>query len=204
MKRLFLYFIFVGMIILAGCNNTRIMSSWREPDKQITISNLKKVLVVAMFRTVSENRLAEDQMASYLKGKGVVSYNYFNERFNKNNEEAIRDKIKADSFDGAITMRLINVDKEPNYTPGRIQTYPISYRNFGGYYYRRWNTYSTQGYDTRTKIFTVEVNVFSIKEDKIIWTGLTRTMDPEGFEKLTKEVTKAVYDEMKNQGLINE
>jgi hypothetical protein len=29
-------------------------------------------------------------------------------------------------------------------------------------------------------------------------------MDPEGFEKLTKEVTKAVYDEMKNQGLINE
>jgi hypothetical protein len=204
MKRHFIYFIIFGLSILSACNNTRITSSWREPDKQITLSKLHKILVVAMFKTVSENRVAEDQMALYLKGKGVVSYNYFNERFNKNNEEAIRDKIKADSFDGAITMRLIDVDKEQEYTPGRIQTYPVSYRNFGGYYYRSWNRYSTQGYYTRTKIFTVEVNVFSIKEDKIIWTGLTRTMDPEGVEKLSKEVTKAVYAEMINQGFVIE
>ncbi|MFY7862141.1 MAG: hypothetical protein ACOVP5_07920, partial [Chitinophagales bacterium] len=173
MKRHLFYFTIACLSILNACNNTRITSSWREPDKQVTINNLKKVLVVAMFKTVSENRIAEDQMAAYLKGRGVVSYNYFSDQFNKNNEAAIRDKIKGDSFDGAITMRLIDVDKERDYTPGRNQTYPVAYQDFGGYYYRSWNTYSTQGYYTRTKIFTVEVNVFSIKDNKIIWTGIT-------------------------------
>jgi hypothetical protein len=43
-------------------------------------------------------------------------------------------------------MRLIDVDKEREYTPGRINTYPNYYGNFGSYYYRVWTNYSTLGY----------------------------------------------------------
>ena len=191
------------LIIHTYCVSTTIISSWKEQNKQIEIGKLHKVLVVALFKDETNRRKAEDQMVIYLKGKGIVSYNYLDDNISAKNEEAIRDKIKTDGFDGAITMRLIDVDKEKTYTPGNITSYPSYYQTFGGYYYRNWNYYRTPGYYSTTKTYTIETNVFSIKEDKIIWTGITQTTNPEGVNKLTEEVTKVVYKKMVSEGFIN-
>ena len=191
------------LIIHSSCVSTTIISSWKEQNKQIEIGKLHKVLVVALFKDETNRRKAEDQMVIYLKGKGIVSYNYLDDNISAKNEEAIRDKIKTDGFDGAITMRLIDVDKEKTYTPGNITSYPSYYQTFGGYYYRNWNYYRTPGYYSTTKTYTIETNVFSIKEDKIIWTGITQTTNPEGVNKLTEEVTKVVYKKMVSEGFKN-
>ncbi len=191
------------LIIHTSCVSTTIISSWKEQNKQIEIGKLHKVLVVALFKDETNRRKAEDQMVIYLKGKGIVSYNYLDDNISAKNEEAIRDKIKTDGFDGAITMRLIDVDKEKTYTPGNITSYPSYYQTFGGYYYRNWNYYRTPGYYSTTKTYTIETNVFSIKEDKIIWTGITQTTNPEGVNKLTEEVTKVVYKKMVSEGFKN-
>lgn len=199
MKKLFLLSIFV----LNSCSSTKIVSSWCEPNKEIKISNLNKVLVVALFDNETSQHKAEDQMVGYLKGKGVQSYNYFKSNFNKENEEAIRTKIKKDGFDGAVTMRLIDVDKEKIYTPGESNFYPEYYRDFSGYYFNRWNYNTTPGYYTTTKIFTVETNVYSIKMDKIIWTALTETTNPDGLKNMTNEIAKVVYKQMLQEGFVN-
>jgi hypothetical protein len=159
--------------------------------------------VVALLKDETGRRKAEDEMAGYLNGKGVVSYNYLDNNISSKNEDAIIDKIKADGFDGAVTMRLIDVDKEQVYTPGNISSYPIYYRRFSGYYYRNWAYYSTPGYYSTTKTYTVETNVYSIKEDKIIWTGLTKTTDPDGVDKMTQEIVKVVYKRMVKEGFIS-
>ncbi|CAM3576044.1 hypothetical protein [Flavobacterium psychrophilum] len=199
MKKIFLLLIF----LLFSCTSTKFVSSWCEPNKEIKISNLNKVLVVALFKNETSQHNAEDQMVGYLNGKGIQSYNYFKSNFNKNNEEAIRIKIKKDGFDGAVTMRLIDVDKEKIYTPGESNFYPEYYRDFSGYYFNRWNYSTKKGYYTTTKTFTVETNVYSIKMDKIIWTALTETTNPEGLEKLTNEVAKVVYKQMLKDGFVN-
>ena len=100
-------------------------------------------------------------------------------------------------------MRLVDVDKEENYTRGNISSYPAYYRNFSGYYYRSWSYYSTPGYYTTTKTYTIETNVYSIKEDKIIWSGLTETTNPDGVKKLTEEVAQVVYKKMVEEGFIS-
>ena len=66
-------------------------------------------------------------------------------------------------------MRLIDVDKEINYEPGVISSYPLYYRSFGGYYRRSWIHYSNSNQNITTKTYTIEVNIYSIKEDRIIW-----------------------------------
>ena len=203
MKKIILPALLVGTIIAASCTSTRITSSWREPDKQVALNKLNKVLVVALFKDETSRHKAEDQMAGYLKGKGIVSYNYLKESFDKKNEDALREKIKKDGFDGAVTMRLVDVDKEENYTRGNISSYPAYYRNFSGYYYRSWSYYSTPGYYTTTKTYTIETNVYSIKEDKIIWSGLTETTNPDGVKKLTEEVAQVVYKKMVEEGFIS-
>jgi hypothetical protein len=190
-------------VIATSCISTQITSSWSQPNKTVVLDNLHRVLVVAMFKTEVNRRRAEDQMIGYLNGKGVVSYNYLDANFNKQNEDAIRKKIKTDGFDAAVTMRLMNVDKENVYTPGITSTYPLGYRNFSGYYYRAWGFSETPRYYTTSKTYTVEVNVFSIKEEKIVWTGITQSIDPKGINKMTAEIVKVIYKKMKNDGFIS-
>jgi hypothetical protein len=141
-------------------------------------------------------------MVNYLGGKGVVSYDYLNAEFNKQNEEAIRNKIKFDGFDGVITMRLLDVDKETQFSRSSINNYPFYYRSFGGYYFQNWGYYNNPGYYYSTKTYSVETNVYSIKEDKIIWTGLTETANPDGVDKMMREISKVVYKKMIDEGFL--
>lgn len=194
---------FIISLLTACHSTTHITSSWREPDKQISIDQLKKVLVVALFKDETSRHKSEDEMATYLKGIAVVSYDYLDENFNKLNEEGIRDKIKADGFDGAITMQLLDVEKDNGYTPGVINSYPFYYRSFSGYYYRNWPLYSNPSYYFSTKIYTVETNVFSIKENKIIWTALTETTNPNGVDKMMDDIASVIYKRMINEGFVS-
>jgi hypothetical protein len=203
MKKLILSALLAVTIIAPSCTSTKITSSWREPDKTVAVTALNKVLVVALFRDETSRHKAEDQMAGYLNGKGIVSYSYLKESFDKKNEDALREKIKADGFDGAVTMRLIDVDKEKIYTPANTSLYPSYYRNFSGYYYRSYSYFSNPGYYSTTKTYTIETNVYSIKEDKIIWSALTKTSDPDGVQKMTEEVAKVVYKKMVKEGFIS-
>ncbi len=203
MKRNLLLPYIAGFVLLLSCNrSTVITNSWREPGKHISIAKLNKVLVVALFKSKISSRLAEDQMATYLGDKGVVSYQYLDSNFNKKNEDAIRNKIRNDGFDGAITMRLIDAEKEKVYNPSNFELYPPYYRNFSGYYYRNFAYYSNEGYYTTSKVFTVETSVFSILSDKIIWVGITKTTDPNGVNKMMEEIAHVLYKKMLREGFI--
>lgn len=204
MKNNFTAICMAGLLLGNSCTpSTKITSSWKEPDKAVITEKLNKVLVVALFKSETSRHIAEDKMAAYLGNKGVVSYDYLDAGISAKNENAIRDKIKKDGFDGAVTMRLVDVDKEQTYTPGNMASYPSYYRNFSGYYYRNWSYYNTPGYYTTTKTYTVETNVYSIKEDKIIWTGITESVDPEGVDRMTTEIVKVVYKKMIKEGFIS-
>jgi len=204
MKNLVLAIYIFGVLGISACSSTKITSTWQEPNKEISLNKLNKVLVVALFQNETSRRKAEDQMVEYLSGKGVVSYNYLDKNISEKNEEIIREKIRQDGFDGAITMRLLDVDQEQVYSRNDISMYPSYYRNFSGYYFRNWGYYSNPNYYLTTKTYTVETNVFSIKEDKIIWTGITKTTDPSGVTKMTQEIGKAVFKEMVKEGFVRD
>jgi hypothetical protein len=202
MKKLhYLSFAFF-IALLFSCNSTRITNSWRDPDKQLHKGDWKKVLVVALLRNETNRHRTEDEMVKYLKGKGVTSYNYLGEQFNQNDEAALRKKIKEDGFDAAITLRLIDVEKEKVYTPEQRYMYPVYYTDFSRYYQRNLVYYNTPGYYTVTKKFIIETVIYSIPDDKIIWSGITETYNPEGVEKLTNEIANAIHKKMLDEGFI--
>ena len=189
-------------LLLTSCASTKIVESWKEPNKEITISKLKKVLIIAMFKDETSNRKVEDQMMNFLDGKGVRSYNYLNKNFDKNNVNAIQNKIKKDGFDGALTLRLIDVDKETIYQKNARYGFPINKRDFSNYYYDNINTYNNADNFSTTKTYIIETNVYSIIENKIIWSALSETSDPQNVKKLTQDVAQAVYKQMIKDQLI--
>jgi hypothetical protein len=195
--------LFLTLLVFSfSCKSTKIASSWKEPGKEVDLKKLNKILVVAMLKNENSRHQAETEILEFLDGKGVASFDYLKTDFDKSNEEALREKIKKDGFDGAITMRLLDVERERTYTLSYIGPNgwnPITFQN---YYYRNWPSNHGPGYFLTTKTFVVEIAIFSIIEDKIIWTSETQTVNPDGVDKMTKEISKVLYKRMVKEGFL--
>jgi hypothetical protein len=202
MKKSIFYSSLLLIMLLVSCTSTEIVSSWREPDKHIHMNELNKVLVIALIENETNRYKAEHQIVKYLDGKGFVSHEYLDDNFNRKNETEIMNKIREDGFDGIVLMRLIDVDKESVYVPSETIYYPDNYQNFGGFYQTQYYRYRTSGYYMTTKTYILETIVFSLKENKIIWTGVTETFEPEGIKKMTNEISKVIYKQMVKEGFI--
>lgn len=187
-------------ILLASCGTSaKIENRWRDPAVKVDMSKLNKILIVALVRNDVHRRAAETQLAEMLKGKGVASYSYFAGEFNAKNEETLKQKLKKDGFDGAVVMRLADVEKDVTYTG---TAYPAYYGRFYPYLSNAWGAYYQPGYFSTTRKFTIETNVYSLKADKLIWSSLTSSVDPASAEKLMGAVSKEVYSKMKKDGFI--
>lgn len=192
----------VLLLFIFSCKSTKIASSWKEPGKQVDLKKLNKILVVAILKNENSRHQAESEMVGFLKGKGIASYDYLKENSDKSNEEALREKIKKDGFDGAITMRLLDVERERTYTLSYIGPNGWNPISFPNYYYRNWPSNQGPGYFLTTKTFVVEIAIFSIIEDKIIWTSETRTVNPDGVDNMTKEISRVLYKKMVKEGFL--
>lgn len=186
-------------VCLASCNPTKIVTSWREPDASVSASQLNKFVVAALLKNQAVRRKTEDLMASYFPRKAVQSYKELGETELKENNEFYNQKLKGEGFDGVVVMRLLQVDKNKRYVPGN---YPDYYHTWGLYYTAAWTGFYTPGYYATDKIFDVEVNVYSFKRDKLIWSATTSTVNPAGNDALYDDVIKAVKKRMKKEGFL--
>lgn len=193
----------IGVILFTSCGSTtHIEKSWRDPEVTVDMSKLNKVLVVALLKNETNRRATEDQLVSMLKGKGIASYNYLTKEIREESENDIKQKLKDQGFDGAIIMRLADVDKDVRYVPGTSNNFPPYYGRFWQYYWNTRRNFYQPGYYESTKTFTVETNVYSLIRDKLVWSGLTSSVNPQNAEKLMQGVAKEVYKKMNKERFI--
>ena len=192
-----------AVLALTSCGTSaRIEKSWRDPEVTVDFSKLNKVLVVALLKNDTYRHTVEDQLVSMLNGKGVASYNYLTKDIKEDQESKIQERVKNEGFDDVIIMKLADVNKEVNYVPGTYSTYPPYYGRFWRYYWSSWNSFYQPGYYETTKTYTVVTNVYSFTRDKLIWSGVTSSVNPENVDKLMNAVAKEVFKKMKEEGFV--
>src|SRR5882724_975812 len=193
-------FISIIAISLIACGpSTKIVNSWRDPQVIIDTSDLRKFVVAALLKNETVRRSAEDQMVAMYPGKAVQSYIVLGLTELKESEDFYSGRLKKEGYDGVIVLRLVKVDKVNRYVPG---SYPAYYGTWRGYYGYAWPNYYDPGYYTTDKTYFVEVNVYSVKRNKLIWTGITSTINPTSGDQLFAGVVKAVNEKMKQEGFI--
>src|SRR5436190_11256225 len=105
-------------LLLLGCgSNTSIVNSWKQPDSSIAKEKFQKVLVVALVRDEATRRTIENKITS----RNPIFHSSFAFLNEKNLDLTKEEKLKilqSENFDGAITMRLVSIDKETYYVPG--------------------------------------------------------------------------------------
>ena len=192
---------------LTGCATTGFVSTWKAPDAAPLHPIGSKVAAVVMMGNEAARRAAEDALAREITARGaqgVPMYSVLKEG-RPDNEQAARAALEAGGFDGAVVMRPVSKEKEISSTPA-MYTGPMYGGYWGGYYGYGWGTpwgYGpVAGGEIRTDtIVSLETLVYSLKQNKLVWGGQTRTTNPANVDQLIKETSALVAQELQKQGL---
>ena len=188
--------------LAGGCGSTRIASNWIDPA--YTSGKFKKVLVLGLAPQASTRNLLEGKMVEVFKAEGVETI--ASTTVMPADREPTKDDVKAvvegQGFDGVLVSRLVGSRDEVSYTP---PTYAVPYP----YYHGLYSYYGTvgpmvysPGYIDQYRVYTVETNVYTVKDAKLVWSVVSETFDPTNINKAVDEFVYLIADELHKDGLL--
>ncbi len=195
----------LASVMLSACATTSFVSTWKAPDAKALQLSGAKVAAVVMISNEAARRAAEDALAREITAhgaQGVAMYTIQPEA-RPNNEQAVRAAVEGAGVAGAVVMRPVGKEKEVVATPVAYGG-PMYGGYWGGYYGYGWGSpYAYGGTEIRTDtIVSIETLVYSLRQNKLVWAGQSRTTNPTGVDQLVKETSAAVALELQKQGLI--
>ncbi len=198
---IFLGIVFMGSMLVQSCSpSTKVISSWKDPEVHIDPDHLDKVMVGVLSPREANRRKAEEQISTYHKSL-IPSYQVLG------TQEIILDTaqskaiLKRQGFDGALLFRLVDKEKSTTYVPGSMN-YGMGYGGgYWGYHNAYYGAYYDPGYYREEVTYVVECILYSFDKNRIIWTGLTTTVNPSDTEKSINDITTAVFEQMRLDGL---
>jgi hypothetical protein len=187
--------IFALCVLVAGCSSTSIINSWKEPGAAYTSEQFKKVLVVVLAKDEQARKIAEDQIVSSYKVLHV-SYPIFTTKQLGDDTLKVKNMIKDQGYDAALILRLITTKAKSTYVQGgHNQAY-----NKNGIYY--FPDYVNAGSYATDMEYIVSSNFFSLKDGKLLWSGVTESTNPKKIDALINGVAKEVVYKMKEDKFI--
>jgi hypothetical protein len=99
-------------------------------------------------------------------------------------------------------MRVVGRETQYTYQPSYWSSYPYYQRFWGGYWGWGWNTVYQPGYLTADQVVSVETLVYSLRQDKLVWAGVSETVSPQEVESFIADLAKAVTKQMTKDGLL--
>jgi len=201
MKQTILLLCIIGS--LAACSPTQVVNSWRDPSVTIVDPGAHKIVVAALIYDQGVRRQVEDYMVTLYPGTATQSYLLFgSDSLLAKNEAFYNQKLKNEGYDGIVLMKQVSENVSQYYVPG----WPAAFHtSWGGYWGNGWgNRWATTwyspgspGYYRTDRAWHVQVNAYSILEDKLVYAANTVTIDPGGRIPLFMDVCNAVRKQMK-------
>jgi hypothetical protein len=184
---------------LSACVSTSLIDRWKDPG--FSGPPLHKVLVVGVQKDQGRRRVWEDGMVAALTHEGVQSspsYLVFPDK--APNADQLAATASRDGFDGVIATHFVSASQRNYWMPGYAGV------GFGWQwrYYGYWDAVYAPGYveseyraDYQTDVFTVDA-----AGGKLIWTGITRSVDLSSTQRTTDEISRVLVPELSKQGIL--
>ena len=191
-------------LTLAGCATTTFTSVWKAPDAQpLQFKPGDKVIALVVAEQESLRRSGEANLADVLDSrglKGVPAYTLANPADLKDEGKAKR-VIDATGAVGLVVIRPMGKEKEISSTPTGHYGSPYYGGYWGGYHGYGWGG-AWGGYEVRTDTYVfVETLIYDLRQNKLVWAGQSKTMNPSDVEGFVTELAQAVRGELRKAGL---
>lgn len=197
--------------------STTIQRSWSKPGVSTTNAGIEKILVVSFIKDESSRRVMEDGIVKMIsKTNAVPSYTMFTEQMIKNaSPDALNELLVKNGFSHLVLVRLTEIEKEQNFVPGAPMMGPMMMgpmmgpgmgpMGFNGGWGMHmgmgmggWN----QGFYQTDKNYFIETSVYDINPSDLLWTGMTKTVNPNKMDKKIRDVARAVKNQMEKDGFL--
>jgi len=182
-------------------------TTYRDPDARPMQVRGSKVVAAVMIQDAAARKRAEDTLAAELTkagATGVPMYTISLENApNKEGETKTRAAVEAIGAQGLVVMRPVDVNHRSRATE-TIASNDMYGGYWGGYYGVGWgDPWIDKNPDVHTDIVvTVETFVFSLPQNKLVWSGTSETTNPKNAEKLTQQLAQDSARELQRLGLI--
>jgi hypothetical protein len=178
------------------------VKTWKNPKGQSGTWKGKKVVVFAGTLLNDTRQGAEQAMVRELAKlgvQGIPAYTAIPPAAEKDLEMAKR--ILTDGgIAGALIMRVVGIQDETSVAMGTAYYLGPSYDSFYGFWGGGNFAYVPPEIRTKTKL-QVETLVYSVDQDKLVWTGTSGPTSPDNVDKLIKQLVGATREEIKKAGL---
>jgi hypothetical protein len=187
-----------ALLVAFGCASTRVTESWRNPDAGPT--HFRKAVAVAVIADPALRRQVEDEIVSHLRSGDALPSRAVIPDTERGDIEKVKARLRAGGFDGAIVLRPLGLEKRVTYVPPSYTSAP--YGSFSGYYGYAWMHPYDPGYLRVDTTLRVEVLIYSIERDALLWSGTTETFEPQELRKVVADIAAAVRKELEREGLV--
>jgi hypothetical protein len=202
--RIGLLLFILAITVLPLMADTKIVHRWVLTD--VPMPRFRKMLVASIMENYLVRQEFEDEMKELLEKynvEGIQSYMVLPPR-NEMMEGELKQRIKESALDSVLVVRPKAMRKETQevVTGGRYVP-PPGYYTFWPY----WNMayggfYPTSSYTKENIIVRVEFNLYSTKDEKLVWSGESDTLYSENFEKLGTGYARALVNQLKKDKVI--
>jgi hypothetical protein len=194
----------LAITVLPLMADTKIVHRWVLTG--VPMPRFRKMLVASIMENYLVRQEFEDEMEKLLEQysvEGIQSYMVLPPR-NEMMEGELKQRIKESSLDSVLVVRPKAVRKETQeVVTGGIYLPPPGYYTFWPY----WNMahggfYSSSSYTKENVIVRVEFNLYSTKDEKLVWSGESDSLYSKDFEKLGKGYAQSLVKQLKKDKLI--
>ena len=191
-------------IILTACSSSnKISNSWTNPEATAESIKFQTVAIFAMVKDQQMTRDIEESIAGQMPNTvAVPAYKLVtNEELADIN--AVKKKLLERGIEGALVLSVRNVDQKTTYYSSGM--YPSSYYSFGGYYNYAWNyMYDPYMYSSTNVYVDIEILIYSLKDDKLVWYGESTSINPQSIEQTISELAVSVKNQLVEDGLLSQ
>ena len=200
---LFILTVFIG---LTACSttNTKLSQSWADPAYKGPA--LGKVLVIGLSRDEIKRRFFEDEFSAKfaaMGGQAVASYNLLPHPEDHEDKAKLESMVQEAGIDGVLIAELKSVDTEKKQVPPRMDWAPGPvYGGYYGHYYPTYRAYYRPGYTKEDTIANIEIRLFTVAENQMIWGARTATVNPDSIKRTVQQLADIAARDLKGRGLI--
>jgi len=117
--------------------------------------------------------------------------------------EVVKQKLKERAIEGVLVLSVRNVEQQTSYYSSGL--YPSAYYSFGGYYNYAWNyMYDPYVYSSTNVYVDIEILIYSLKTDQLVWYGESTAVNPESIEQTISELAVSVKNQLIEDGLMSQ
>ncbi len=187
--------------LLAACatTSTTFVNTRKAPDAAPVSFTGKKVAAFALGVTEPMRRDTEEALARELSARGAQGIPGYSivPSTELRDREAAKAKLRQAGVEGVVLLRLVDTQKKKVHTEWASS----EYRTLPNYY--TWGIAGADpGYDRTLTSLSVETLIYSLSQDRLLWSGLSETTDAAQAERFVREHAAAVAAELRREGLI--